>query len=235
MQHFALIKQERDQQTTDSSIAVKEGMNRFELSMRQAALGSTLEVTRHGETFQLVERPLHFRHRRRHDGRRSKISTCGSDPLLSSSKLSWVPVSTSDTVKKLRVNFSNQAQTQRQCVEALDSIVHRADVIDNFFNVFRYISTLRVHLELEHILQGALSSFDLRAKALPPDERTSRRRGRDLAKLNRCRPTCPETGRQPRADESIRHPLPREAREAEGRAQRPYGRRVVLGIFQNAK
>ncbi len=62
------------------------------------------------------------------------------------------------------MDFADQPQWQRQGLQALESEVHRLDVVDDVEDVGAVVVATGTDLTLEQILQGALRPLDLRAE-----------------------------------------------------------------------
>jgi hypothetical protein len=62
------------------------------------------------------------------------------------------------------MNFTDQAQRQRQRLEALEPEVHRLHVVDDVEDVGAMVIDAGADFPLEQILKGALRSLDLRAE-----------------------------------------------------------------------
>ena len=125
-----LDQQERDEQPPESTIAVKEGVDRPELVVdrsdaqewRQVGVG--MEVLLEG-----VQAHRHQFRCRRHVGRRVDDSTWRTDPVLRASKLARCGVATTDTVHEDGVRFLEQWEAQRQASLGVEDEVGGPDVV----------------------------------------------------------------------------------------------------------
>ena len=87
-----------------------------------------------------------------------------ADPVLGSSDLTGSKVRASDALKQFAVDFANQTHGNRQFLQPFESEVHRAHIIDDFFDIPGQAGRENLRFGGQHILQGTLCSFDLTRK-----------------------------------------------------------------------
>ncbi len=115
MQDVSVGQQQRDQQPTDSSIAVQERVNRLELGVNEAAVDQHREIVpRMQKTLEVVERVPHPPHRRRDERRVGKRHVAGTDPIPRRAELPRLLVGTAHVAREFGVNLTNEPQRQRK-------------------------------------------------------------------------------------------------------------------------
>jgi len=89
---------------------------------------------------------------------------------LTGAELSGETFRAPDASEQFGVDLADEAEREREGSEAVEAVVHRADVVDDFADVIREIAGAGVEFKGEDIFQGTLSALDLRTvDRLSPD------------------------------------------------------------------
>ncbi len=126
-------------------------MDRFELRMHECALDNdwmmrSLRVLAPlmQEFLEIIQRVVHFRNRRRNECRVRKTGSLRADPILRNTKVAGSSSVSAETVHEFSVDFPNQPKTKWELGKAPDTMIQRADVIDDFSSVVKSLSFRRL-------------------------------------------------------------------------------------------
>lgn len=88
VKNASVYQKKCDQEATDTAIAIKEGMDRFELNMGNCAMHESRHViVTMQEMFEIVQRSMHIGYRRRHEDRVLKRCVGRANPVLCRAEL----------------------------------------------------------------------------------------------------------------------------------------------------
>src|SRR5438105_7430325 len=104
-QNAVEAEEQRDQQSSDPTVAIEKGMNGFELSVRQSRFHDPLDADRI-----IMEKPFEIAHGVRNVLRRGRNEMCvrrtrASYPVLGTTKLARLLVRSSSSREQARVHF----------------------------------------------------------------------------------------------------------------------------------
>lgn len=163
-QDATLAEKESDEQAPDAAIAVEEWVDRLELRVGKSA------EDEHGHGRGAVEEKLELPHGVVHvrDGRRNERglgerASARTDPVLRSSEFARFEMTAAHAAHEPLVDLFEDAEGERELADAIQPVVHRRDVVDDFFYVLGMIG-LRIGLEPEDVFKRALGVLDLRAE-----------------------------------------------------------------------
>jgi hypothetical protein len=164
MQDATMNQQISNEQPSDPAIAIKEWMDRLELGVGKSAMNERRELLfLMKKSLEVIECLVHFGNRWRHERGATNGDVSRADPILRRAKVSRRFLCATDAPKQFGVDFPNQAEREWERGQPVEPIVHGADVVDDFANIVRQVTEIRVELEGENILERALRSFNLRA------------------------------------------------------------------------
>src|SRR5262245_11053871 len=155
-------EEKRDEQSADTSVAVKKRVDRLELRVGDSYLDEQRDVVI------LVQERLEVSKSRGHLlwRRRNKRGVCErrasrSNPVLSPSQFTGRQMRSPRPVEKLRVNLSNEPSRDGQSCQAGQSVIHRLHVVHHFIDIAWNLPRRDIGFGSEQILQRTLSSFYL--------------------------------------------------------------------------
>ncbi|MDA8045296.1 MAG: hypothetical protein M0Z30_08680 [Actinomycetota bacterium] len=152
-------QQEHDQETTKASVAVEEGVDRFELVVNQRSLHERRKAWfLVNEAFEVVEERPHLVWWRRYEGRGFDCGSWGSDPVLSGADGARLAFTATDAGEDYRVHLSDQTGAEREGFEAFEAPFHRHDVVDDLLDV--RAGRLLAGLGVEDVEEGRLCALD---------------------------------------------------------------------------
>src|SRR5258707_1370229 len=109
---------------------------------------------------QSIECGMHLRNRRRNVRCVCDTRAWAADPVLARSELARIAASPADASHQPLVNFSNEAQTQRQLIQAVKTVIECRYVIGDFLNIASSCVRSARCLERDKLPYGSLSSLD---------------------------------------------------------------------------
>ena len=137
-------------------------MDGLELRVHQADLHQQREI------ILCIEERLERTHRRddlggrRRDERRLRQrATRGPNPVLAPPQFARCQVRPANAAEQLGVDFTNQANRQRQLLEPAQPVVHGPNVVDDLRDVRRGAVAEHSRLDGQQVLEGALRSLNL--------------------------------------------------------------------------
>jgi len=129
-QDASLDEVEHDEQTTETTVAVQERVDRFELVVQKRAPDEDGElILLVQEAFEIIQRVLHLSRRRRNIERIRW--TTASNPVLGTAKLARRPFLATDASQEFLVHVSYQPVAQREVCQALETEFKSADVVED--------------------------------------------------------------------------------------------------------
>ena len=113
---------------------------------------------------QVRERLRHFLRRRRDERSLAQRAAAGPNPVLRRPQFSGREPSAPGAVHQFAVNLPDEAQGNRDLGETLQSMVHCANIVDDFGHVGGRVRIVQSCLGGEEVLQRALCPLDLARK-----------------------------------------------------------------------
>jgi hypothetical protein len=170
-QDIPLAKEERDEETPQTPVAVQKGMDCFELSMSDTDLREIGEASLGvKEPFEIGQEIRHFLGLRRNVGRLGRSGPWGSDPVLDPTELARGAVPPSDSLHQPRVNLAEKSYRHGTLLQSIEPEPHRRHVVLDFEHVAGTVRVGNARLGSQKIIECAACSLDAaREDGLLPD------------------------------------------------------------------
>ena len=155
-------EEEGNQETPDAPIAVEEGVNGFELGVRQADLDQKRQIVfGMQEFFEIAERTRHDIGRRRNEGRLVQRATTGADPVLRAAQFARRELRTAHPGEKLFVDFADETHRDGQIGQPREPVIHGGNVVDDLVDVPGRFGRIEVSFGGQEVLKRTLRALNL--------------------------------------------------------------------------
>jgi hypothetical protein len=162
VKNFPLAEQEGDEKAADAAISVEERVDGLELDVGEADLDQLRKVGRGmEELFKIAEELRNILGRRGDEGGVVQRAASRANPVLGATQFAGSESSAANALEELFVDLPDQADRQREFLEALQAVVHGRDVVDHLIDVAGRVRGQNLGFGGEKILEGALGPFDL--------------------------------------------------------------------------
>src|SRR6266852_3522693 len=111
IQNTPLAKQKCYQKSSDSPVAVQEGVNSLKLGMSQCTEYKGRDrFLRVQKALELVEGCIHFSNRRGNKRSGAQCASVRTNPILSTAELPWIPITAADALHEFCVYLADQSK-----------------------------------------------------------------------------------------------------------------------------